>query len=174
MITVLHVKTIFHCAGSGLAIAYRDSREIVRAINEASDRDLVERTLARALEVEIFEFAPLLEQARQRIHYRRLHELEFPTGIAIDNKAHPVCTLIQIETPDRVGLLYDMLTALGKEGANIVLSRISTQKGAAVDTFYITDSTTRSKITDSNRIAGLQHHLRAAIISGAVRSSLPE
>src|SRR5260370_11430518 len=29
-------KTIFHCAGSGLAMAYRDSREIVRAINEAS------------------------------------------------------------------------------------------------------------------------------------------
>src|SRR5438105_3805 len=145
-----------------------------RAINEASARDLVENALARALEVETFEFAPLLEQARQRIHYRRLHELEFPAAIAIDNKAHPVCTLIQIETPDRVGLLYDMLTALGKEGANIVLSRISTQKGAAVDTFYITDSTTRSKITDSNRIAGLQHHLRAAIISGAVRSSLPE
>ena len=145
-----------------------------RAINEASDRDLVESTLARAFEVETFEFAPLLEQARQRIHYRRLHELEFPTGIAIDNKAHPVCTLIQIETPDRVGLLYDLLTALGKEGANIALSRISTQKGAAVDTFYITDSTTRGKITDSNRIAALQQHLRAAIMSGAARSSLPE
>src|SRR5205085_4662797 len=140
-----------------------------RAINEASARDLVENTLARALEVETFEFAPLLEQARQRIHYRRLHELEFPTGIAIDNKAHPVCTLIQIETPDRVGLLYDLLTALGREGTDIVLSRISTQKGAAVDTFYLTDSGTGAKITDSTRIAGLQHRLRAAILSGATR-----
>jgi len=52
---------------------------------------------------------------------------------------------------------------------NIVLSRISTPKGAAVDTFYVTDSTTHGKITDSNRIASLQHHLRAAILSGAGR-----
>jgi [protein-PII] uridylyltransferase len=77
--------------------------------------------------------------------------------------------LIQIETPDRVGLLYDLLTALEHEGVNIGLSRISTQKGAAIDTFYINDATTRGKITDSNRIAGLQRRLRAVILSGAVR-----
>ena len=139
------------------------------AVNEVKERALVESTVQRALETETFEFAPLLEQARRKIHYRRLHELEFPTGITIDNKAHPVYTLIQIETPDRIGLLYDLLTALGREETDIVLSRISTQKGAAVDTFYLTDSATGAKITDSNRIAGLQHRLRAAILSGAAR-----
>ena len=137
------------------------------AVTGISDRALVENTLQGSLEVEAFEFGSLLEQARRKIHYRRMHELEFPTAIAIDNKAHPVYTLIQIETPDRIGLLYDLLTALGKEGANIILSRISTQKGAAVDTFYITDAMTRAKIIDSNRIAGLQQHLRASILSGA-------
>ncbi|HEX4638739.1 MAG TPA: [protein-PII] uridylyltransferase [Chthoniobacterales bacterium] len=140
-----------------------------RAVNEAKDREIVESTLQRALEVETFEFTPQLEEARRKIHYRRLHELEFPTAITIDNKAHPVYTLIQIETPDRVGLLYDLLTALGREGTDIVLSRISTQKGAAVDTFYLTDNATGTKITDSNRIAGLQRRLRAAILSGAAR-----
>ena len=144
-----------------------DTKE--RAVTEAGDRTLVESTLERALEVEAFEFAPLLEEARRRIHYRRLHELEFPTGITVDNKAHPVYTLIQIETPDRIGLLHDLLTALGKQGTNIVLSRISTQKGAAIDTFYVTDSATGAKISDSNRIAAIQHHLRAAILSGNPR-----
>src|SRR5215471_6165239 len=139
------------------------------SVTGISDRALVENTLQGSLEVETFEFGTLLEQARRKIHYRRLHELEFPTAIAIDNKAHPVYTLIQIETPDRIGLLYDLLTALGKEDVNIVLSRISTQKGAAIDTFYVSDSATRAKITDSNRIAGIQHHLRAAILSGAGR-----
>jgi [protein-PII] uridylyltransferase len=95
--------------------------------------------------------------------------LEFPTGIAIDNKAHPAYTLVQIETPDRIGLLYDLLTGLGQEGVNIGLSRISTQKGAAIDTFYINDATTGGKITDSNRIAGVQRRLRAVILSGAAR-----
>jgi [protein-PII] uridylyltransferase len=140
-----------------------------RAVTEKRDRELVENTLGRALEVEAFEFAPLLEEARRSIQRRRLHELEFPTAIAIDNKAHPAYTLVQIETPDRVGLLYDLLTALEHEGVNIGLSRISTQKGAAIDTFYINDATTRGKITDSNRIAGLQRRLRAVILSGAAR-----
>ena len=140
------------------------------AITEKHDRDLVERTLSRALEVETFEFASLLEKARRGIQRRpRLHELEFPTGIAIDNKAHPGYTLIQIETPDRVGLLYDLLSALGHEAVNICLSRISTQKGAAIDTFYVVDAATGGKITDSSRIAGLQRRLRAVILSGAAR-----
>ena len=139
-----------------------------RPVNEKRDRDRVEGILRRALEVETFEFGPLLEQARRNIQRKRLHELEFPTGIAIDNKAHPAYTLVQIETPDRIGLLYDLLTALGREGVTIALSRISTQKGAAIDTFYIFDSNGR-KVTDSNRIAGIQHRVRAAILSGAVR-----
>jgi [protein-PII] uridylyltransferase len=138
-----------------------------RAATETTDQSLVESTFGRALEVETFEFASLLEQARRKIHYRRMHELEFPTAIAIDNRAHPASTLVQIETPDRIGLLYDLLTALGKQGVNIALSRITTEKGAAIDTFYITDSATGGKITDSNRIATLQYHLRAAILTGA-------
>jgi [protein-PII] uridylyltransferase len=111
----------------------------------------------------------LLEQARDKIQHQRLQELEFPAGIAIDNRAHPTYTLVQIEAPDRVGLLYDLLTALGQEGANIVLSRISTQKGAAIDTFYITDSTVHAKITDSHRIAALQRRLRSAVLGGAAK-----
>jgi [protein-PII] uridylyltransferase len=138
-----------------------------RAVTEKRDRDLVENALSRALELETFEFGTLLDQARRGLQRRRVQELEFPTGIAIDNKAHPGYTLIQIETPDRVGLLYDLLSALGHEGVKICLSRISTQKGAAIDTFYVNDATTGGKITDSNRIAGLQSRLHAIILSGA-------
>src|SRR5213594_3421285 len=138
-----------------------------QAVTEAQDRAQVENTLRHALEVETFEFASLLEEARHKIQHQRLEELEFPAGIAIDNKAHPTYTLVQIEAPDRVGLLYDLLTALEQEGTNIVLSRISTQKGAAIDTFYITDSSSRAKISDSQRIAALQRRLRSAIMGGA-------
>ena len=140
-----------------------------RPVTTQRDRDLVEKTLGQALEVETFEFGSLIDQARRNLQRKRLHELEFPTGIAIDNKAHPSYTLIQIETPDRIGLLHDLLTALGNEGVDIALSRISTQKGAAIDTFYVRDSNGRGKVTDANRIATIQHRLRAAILSGAAR-----
>ncbi len=83
----------------------------------------------------------------------------------MDNRAHPTYTLIQIQTPDRLGLLYDLLSCLDREGISIALSRISTQNGAAIDTFYVADRSTRSKITDSQRIAALQKHLQLAAVS---------
>jgi [protein-PII] uridylyltransferase len=58
-------------------------------------------------------------------------------------------------------LLYDLLSCLGREGVSIALSRISTQTGAAIDTFYVTDTGTRAKITDTNRIKTLQKRLHA-------------
>ncbi len=93
-------------------------------------------------------------------------ELEFPAQIAADNKAHPHYTLLQVQTPDRLGLLYDLLSCLGAEGVSIVLSRISTQNGAAIDTFYVTDGVSRGKITDPPRIAALQKRLHAVATSG--------
>jgi UTP:GlnB (protein PII) uridylyltransferase len=59
-----------------------------------------------------------------------------------------------------------LLSCLGHEGVSIALSRISTQNGAATDTFYVTDSATRTKITDSQRIAALQKKLHAAMEAG--------
>jgi [protein-PII] uridylyltransferase len=107
---------------------------------------------------------------RRQTRHRPAQEIEFPTHIAIDNKAHPGYTLIQIQTPDRLGLLYDLLTCLGQEGVAIAFSRISTQNGAAIDTFYVTDSTTRGKIGDSQRIAALQRKLQNAALTGTLAS----
>ena len=61
-----------------------------------------------------------------------------------------------METPDRLGLLYDLVACLGRNNVYIALSRISTDKGAAIDTFYVTDASTRGKITDTKRIDQLQ------------------
>ena len=140
-----------------------------RAVTNKRDFELVEKTLRDALEDANFDFAPLMEEARRQSRHRLAQELEFPTRIAMDNKAHPNYTLIQIQTPDRLGLLYDLLSCLDREGVSIALSRISTQDGAAIDTFYVVDRFNRSKITDSNRIAALQKRLQVAALSGMER-----
>jgi [protein-PII] uridylyltransferase len=140
-----------------------------RAVTDKRDFELVERTLRGALEDANFDFAPLMEEARRQSRHRLAQELEFPIRIAMDNKAHPNYTLIQIQTPDRLGLLYDLLSCLDREGVSIALSRISTQDGAAIDTFYVVDRFNRSKITDSNRIAALQKRLQVAALSGMER-----
>jgi [protein-PII] uridylyltransferase len=110
-----------------------------------------------------------MEEARRQGRGCVAQEIEFPTRIAMDNKAHPSYTLIQIQTPDRLGLLYDLLSCLDREGVSIGLSRISTQDGAAIDTFYVVDRFNRGKITDSNRITALQKRLQVAALSGIER-----
>jgi [protein-PII] uridylyltransferase len=134
------------------------------AVTDARDLTLAEKTLASSLENDAFDFGPLIERARQEERHRLTHKLEFPTSIAIDNKAHPTYTLIQVQTPDRIGLLYELLACLGRDNVYIALSRISTQNGAAIDTFYVVDETTRAKVTESHRIEALQKHLQVAAL----------
>lgn len=139
-----------------------------RAVTDKRDQALVESTLRAALAEENFDFAPLLERARRRIARHSRHGMDFPTRITVENKTHPAYTLVQIQTPDRLGLLYELLSAFGQERVSIALSRISTEKGAAIDTFYVADRATRGKITDSSRIAALLQRLQLAAVGKAV------
>jgi [protein-PII] uridylyltransferase len=135
-----------------------------RAVTDERDQRMVESTLRSALIDAEFDFAPLLERARHQITRHSRHGLDFPTRVTVENKTHPAYTLVQIQTPDRLGLLYDLLSAFGRENVSIALSRISTEKGAAIDTFYVVDRNSRAKITDSTRIAGLLENLQKAAI----------
>ena len=135
------------------------------AVTDQRDCELVEQTLQSALEHENFDFLPLIERATRQSRRRNVQEIEFPTRIAIDNGAHPTYTLIDIQAPDRLGLLYDILSCLDREGVSIALSRINTQDGAAIDTLYVVDRSTHAKIIDSHRIASLQKHLQNTILS---------
>jgi [protein-PII] uridylyltransferase len=137
------------------------------AVTNPHDFERVEQTLRLALENEHFDFLPLIEKTRRQTRHRFAPWIEFPTRIAVDNKTHPVYTLIEIQAPDRLGLLYDILGCLDREGVLIALSRINTQAGAALDTFYVMDRATHAKISDMHRIAAIQQHLQAAILSRA-------
>jgi hypothetical protein len=53
----------------------------------------------------------------------------------------------------------------------VTLSRINTQAGAAIDTLYVVDRSTRGKITDIHRIRTIQQRLQNAILSGGAAKS---
>lgn len=135
-----------------------------RAVTDQTDRELVEQTLRKAVMESEFDFGPLLEKARRKITKKTDGDFDFPTKIMTDNKSHPAYTLIQIETPDRLGLLYDLLSVFGREDVSIALSRINTEKGAAIDTFYVADRASRGKIADNARISELQQKLQQAAV----------
>ena len=152
--------------GDNLVLAvFRVCDTNARPVTNPRDFALVEQTLRRALEDETFDFLPGIEKAKRQT--RRLAPgIEFPTRIAIDNKTHPTYTLIEIQAPDRIGLLYDVLSCLDRENILIPLSRINTQAGAAIDTLYVVDGSAHGKIMDSHRIRTIQQHLKSAILTG--------
>ena len=151
--------------GDNLALeVFRVSTAQRGPVTKAGQIEQVGATLRLALESERFDFAPLLAKVPAGAA-RQAPEVEFPTRISIENKTHPTCTLIQVETPDRVGLLYDLVACLGRNNVYITLARISTEKGAAIDTFYVTDPSTRGKITDANRVSELQRQLREVTLA---------
>jgi [protein-PII] uridylyltransferase len=141
-----------------------------RPVTNPRDFELVEDTLCRALEDEKFDFLPLIERAKRQ-SIRVAPAIEFPTRISIDNKTHSIYALIEIQAPDRLGLLYDVLTCLDRENLSVPLSRINTQAGAAIDTLYVVDRSTHANITDPHRITRIQERLRDAILSGGSAKS---
>ena len=135
-------------------------------VDDPREIALVESILRNALQVERFDFAPVLATVRRK-GAKGPSEIDFPTPISIDNKSHPTSTLIEVETSDRLGLLYDFVACMGRQNVDTTLSRLSTDKGAAVDTFYVIDAKTRGKITDPSRIELLQKALHGAAIPAA-------
>jgi [protein-PII] uridylyltransferase len=145
---------------------FRVSDARSNAVTDERAMAQVEETLRHSLENEQFDFQPLIAKARVKAAGPGGQEIEFSTQITVDNKAHPAYTLVQVQTPDRLGLLYDILSCLGQAGIYIALSRISTDKGAAIDTFYVADAATHGKITEGHRISALQKELQRAALPG--------
>jgi [protein-PII] uridylyltransferase len=134
------------------------------ATNEKSARTM-EQTLTRACRGEAVDFDSRLAS----LHVAGIPRDELiATEVAITNDASEERTVIEIQTGDRVGLLYQLCRELTALGLNIEFAKISTEKGAAIDTFYVTSRDERGgKVTDAQRL----EEIRAAILSSVEKFS---
>jgi [protein-PII] uridylyltransferase len=82
-----------------------------------------------------------------------------PTKVKFDNTASSRYTVVDIFTYDRIGLLYDITSALTSLGIDIHLSKISTKADQVADAFYLFDRD-GGKITDPDR----QEEVRRVIL----------
>lgn len=127
----------------------------------------VERNLIEALKHEVFDFRPLLERAHRRRGFNLSQQMDFPTRIVVANDSSPSYTMVEVQTPDRIGLLYNLLRAFSRLQIDIAMSRIATEKGAAIDTFYVRGPDGK-KISGDTAIRKMHNALsRAARHSGA-------
>jgi [protein-PII] uridylyltransferase len=99
---------------------------------------------------------------KRRATKRRERSFDAPTRIVFDNEASDIYTVIEVDTRDRLGLLYDLTSALSAANINIFSAVIATYGEQAVDVFYVKDLF-GLKIGSPNKQASIARRLRAAI-----------
>jgi [protein-PII] uridylyltransferase len=119
--------------------------------------------LDRVLNDEAVDLSSLIaRQVVARPVYQAYAGERMATQIYFDNNASDTRTLIEIETEDRLGLLYAISQAFAELRVDIAGARIVTERGAAIDSFYVRELD-GTKVVLPERQAGIENRLREAI-----------
>ncbi|HEX2748391.1 MAG TPA: [protein-PII] uridylyltransferase [Verrucomicrobiales bacterium] len=117
----------------------------------------VNELLARACTGEEIDFASLIRGQDSNGSTTPLPgwQDEFPVFAGVHNEPKRDYTTVEIQAVDRIGLLYAIFNAIGSLGLEITHARVNTEKGAAVDSFCVTDVLGK-KITDPAMLTALR------------------
>ena len=130
---------------------------------DRSQREEFQRVLNKVLAGEDVPLKTLIARHRNtRPLYQAYTGERMPTLIQFDNEASETRTVIEIETEDRVGLLYAISETLAALELDISAAKICTEKGAAIDIFYIHEAG-GGKIIAPERKKKIENKLRQAI-----------
>lgn len=100
---------------------------------------------------------------------KREKAFNVPTHITFDNEGSEIYTIIEVDTRDRPGLLYDLARTLAAANVYIANAVIATYGEQVVDTFYVKDMFGLKYHSESKQRA-LEAKLRKAIAEGAERA----
>ncbi|MEM7318303.1 MAG: [protein-PII] uridylyltransferase [Pseudomonadota bacterium] len=100
---------------------------------------------------------------------KRERAFNVPTNITFDNDGSDIYTIIEVDTRDRPGLLYDLARTLAAANVYIANAVIATYGEQVVDTFYVKDMF-GLKYYSEHKQRTLETKLREAIAEGAKRA----
>ena len=92
-----------------------------------------------------------------------------PTSITFDNDGSEIYTIIEVDTRDRPGLLYDLTRTLADANIYIASAVIATYGVQVVDTFYVKDMF-GLKFHSKAKQESIERKLREAITKGVERA----
>jgi len=133
------------------------------ALANREERDKFETLLNKTLCGGKVAFDGMVEKKSSlRPAYQSYDGESMPTRIQFIDLQQRGRSAVEVETEDRVGLLYAISGALAELGVNITAAKIVTEKGAAIDTFYVNELD-GLPITDPGRRAHIESCLQLAI-----------
>ena len=133
---------------------------------EASKLQRLQAMIDKTLKGEVRPRTALADRDKVK---KRDREFRFPTHITFDNEGSEIYTIIEVDTRDRPGLLYDLTRTLAANHIYIASAVIATYGAQVVDAFYVKDMF-GLKLHAKNRQESLDRKLRQAIAEGAERA----
>jgi len=125
-------------------------------------RTMIERTL----QGEVVPSEALADRDKMK---KREKAFRVPTSITFDNEGSEIYTIIEVDTRDRPGLLYDLTRTLAAQNVYISSAVIATYGEQVVDAFYVKDMFGLKFHSEPKRRA-LEKKLREAISKGSERA----
>ena len=127
------------------------------------EREKFEVLMQKTLTGESVDFAAMIaRQKAVRPLYQSYEGDRMETQVNFDNDSSETRTVIEVETEDRLGLLHVISQALAEVNLNISAAKIVTEKGAAIDAFYVGEQDGQ-KILDPGRREFIERKIRDAI-----------
>ena len=102
---------------------------------------------------------------------KRERPFTVPTSVTFDNEGSEIYTIIEVDTRDRPGLLYDLSRTLSETNIQIASAMIATYGAQVVDTFYVKDMF-GLKFHSASKQATIERKLREAIARGSERAGV--
>lgn len=126
-------------------------------------REEFETQLNRVLTEGDVDLATLIARHKiTRPSYQAYSGERIPTEVRFDNESSEARTLVEVETEDRVGLLYAISETLSGLDLDISSAKILTEKGAAIDSFYVRELD-GEKVTSETRQENIARKIRSAV-----------
>ena len=136
--------------------------ERLEAVTDPRDRAAFEKILSQAMGTDQFDFSKAFAKRTVRPRYPVYEPTDLATKVSVDLRSSRAHSLLDVQTADYPGLLYRIACAIADAGLNLSSARVTTEKGAALDTFYLTDQRGR-KIEDEDVLANLIAEVRKRI-----------
>ena len=115
-----------------------------------SNADLYPEILAQAKRIAATRY--LYSKGGETLHS------SFPPTVDVYHEISMQRTIVEVQARDQIGLLYRLTKAISDFGFDITFARIGTERGVAIDTFYI-ESANHEAVEDTERL----HRLRTAL-----------
>ena len=109
-------------------------------VSDEKARKVFEKRLDEAL-IQEKELMPAIDEREAKIADQRndkdMLPAPFPPSVDVYHELSLKQTIIEVQASDRIGLLYRISRLITKMGFDIGFARIATERGVAMDTFYI-------------------------------------